>query len=63
MDHRPKDESHNTGWTVRVSNPFQRPGVEFESEPVSEEYVVATVRKGMEMAREVNRQEAEAEEE
>lgn len=52
-----KSDKHNTSWTVTIKNPLVRTGVELESGPVSEDYVVATVRKGIEFARDVNEKE------
>lgn len=54
MESRPKDEDHNTSYTVRVKDPLIRPGMEIEAGPVSERYLVPTVQKLMDAVREVN---------
>jgi len=52
-----KDDKHNTAWNIRISDPLLRPGLEIEAGPVSEDYVVPTVRKGLEKVREINNDE------
>jgi hypothetical protein len=49
-----KDDDHNTAWTITIKNPLLRPGVELKAGPVSEDYVVPTVRKGIGKARRIN---------
>lgn len=47
-------DEHNTPYTIKVSSPLLREGMEIKAGPVSERYVTDTVRKLMDMVREVN---------
>ena len=52
---QPKNKKHNTSWTVRIRDPLVRPGIEIEAGPVSEDYLVPTVRKGLDKIRQINK--------
>jgi len=49
-----KGEKHNTSYKIKVEAPLLRPGMEIEAGPVSEHYVVPTVRKLLDKVRQIN---------
>lgn len=50
----------NGTWKITIRSPLLRPGVTLETE-ASERYVVATVRKGLELVREINQRSTQPE--
>lgn len=45
----------NTEWTLTVSAPLLRPGLVIKAGPVSENYIVETAKKAMDVIRGINR--------